>query len=125
MYLLNRHACHVGVGERTISATDSHLALKKSHFLNQIFMDDYEKIVNLDVWGVGFGYCQSLMAPLFHPPPQAPGGGGGGKFFFEKKLVSIDSELSKTFESLISKKMKFSSTCDFFFPQSVHKRGNE
>ena len=53
---------------RKISATDSHLALKKSFFKNLIFLVDYERIVNLHVRGVGFGYCRGLISLLFPPP---------------------------------------------------------
>ena len=64
-----------------------------------------------------------LNCPPTHPP--TPGGGGGWwKFFFVKnKLVSINSELFKTFKKLGLKKLKFLSSFRFFLSLTLCPTG--
>ena len=54
--------------------------------------------------------------PIPQPGPPRGGGWSGGEKNSEKKLVSLDSELSKTFENLVFKKLKFVSIFDFSPP---------
>ena len=66
---------------------------------------------------------RSVMAPLSLPLPTRPSRGEvpcGENFFEKKKLISINSQLSKMFKNLVFKNLNFLSLLTFFPQVRAH-----